>query len=433
MKLFGKRVKRSSEVFGISSDILSDSYVDRGSLDAELQKQLTRSNHIALRGESKCGKSWIRKKIIPNAIVIQCRLKKDVPSIYEDILAELGIQIVKETSEKNNTKATLQINGSIGANIIAKIGTAFGVEQTSEGSTTYRVPGKGPENLQFLCEAIKASGRRVVIEDFHYMSVADRRVFAHDLKTMWDYGTYIIIVGVWSQSNMLISLNTDLSGRIEEISIYWTDDDLKAILERGGEALNIEFKSPLKDLLIADAFGNAGILQKLSLNTLDELEIGETQKSLKQLDREGAGEAAGMKYAEQLNPAYQQFANRISSGIRKRSDATGIYAHAMAVIMSSGDDDLKKGLSVDDIHKQAHARQPRIQKGNLKAVLEKFEELQVDDDGRGLVLSYNNATNEIHIVDRQLLLYRKYATVKWPWEDMIREVDGAGPGYGSAV
>lgn len=56
-------------------------------------------------------------------------------------------------------------------------------------------------------------------------------------------------------------------------------------------------------------------------------------------------------------------------------------------------------------------------------------ELQVDDDGRGLVLSYNEATAEVSIVDRQLLLYRRYATVKWPWEDMISEADKLSTGF----
>jgi hypothetical protein len=54
-------------------------------------------------------------------------------------------------------------------------------------------------------------------------------------------------------------------------------------------------------------------------------------------------------------------------------------------------------------------------------VLEKCEQLQIDSEGRGLVIAYNEAEAEISVVDRQLLLYRKYCTVKWPWEDLIAE------------
>lgn len=430
MSLFGRRMKQSSDVFGISAEILSDSYVDRGSLDSEIRKQLTRKNHIALRGESKCGKSWIRKKNIPDALVVQCRLGKTVKSIYQDILGELGIAIILESSSKSSIGTSVEVSGEVGHSIISKIASKFGLNSTSEQSDKFQIFGKGENDLKFICEVIKASDRRVVIEDFHYMSVDERKAFSFDMKAMWDYETYLTVVGVWSQSNMLIYLNPDLAGRIEEISIYWSDDDLGCILKKGADALNIDFSSALSNQLVTDSFGNAGLLQKLALNTLDEVGITEECKDKVLLSDVSAGEAAGMKYAEQLNPAYQQFAKRVSAGIRSRTDATGIYAHAMAVIMSEDDESLKKGLDLHTIFSKANAKQPRIKKGNLRTVLEKFESLQIDNDGRGLVLSFNEATDEIHVVDRQVLLYRKYATVKWPWDNMIADADAEGGGYG---
>ncbi len=157
--------------------------------------------------------------------------------------------------------------------------------------------------------------------------------------------------------------------------------------------------------------------------------ITEEQTALLPLSDINSLESAEMAYAEQLNPLYQQFAGRLSKGIRNRQDSTGIYAHAIAVILEADDQTLMKGITRDKIYEIAHSRQDRIQKGNLGKVLEKFEELQVDSDGRGLVLSYNEATTEVTVVDRQLLLYRKYATIKWPWEDMIKEADSSGKGF----
>lgn len=241
MGLFSLKPKRTSDVFGISTDILPDSYVDRGSLDAEIQKQLERPNHIALRGESKCGKSWIRQRNVPDAIVIQCRLRKDPISIYRDILAELGIAVLTERTTAATTKGTVEVSGSIGKAIILAVAAKLGIEISEQEGNKYEILGKGPDDLRFVCEVIKESGRRVVIEDFHYMSIVDRKSFAFDLKTMWDYKTYIIIVGVWSQSNMLIFLNPDLAGRVEEISIYWSDTDLGQILALGGTALHLNW------------------------------------------------------------------------------------------------------------------------------------------------------------------------------------------------
>jgi hypothetical protein len=94
----------------------------------------------------------------------------------------------------------------------------------------------------------------------------------------------------------------------------------------------------------------------------------------------------------------------------------------MAVIMKASDTDLINGLSVDKIFAAASKREPRILLGNLKCILGKIESLQIDSDGRGLVLSYN-PDRGISVVDRQLLLYRKFATINWPWESIITQVE----------
>jgi len=174
------------------------------------------------------------------------------------------------------------------------------------------------------------------------------------------------------------------------------------------------------------SYANAGLLQQLTLLTLDEAGIRERGILKKNVSDMKHVEGASLLYADQLNAVYQQFAKRVAAGVRTRKNATGIYAHAMAVIMDATDDELVKGLHARVIFNRAVLRQNRIQYSNLKAILEQLEGLQVDDDGRGLILGYSSASEEVTIVDRQLLLYRKYATVKWPWEDLILEADAQG-------
>ena len=47
--MFGK--KKTSDVFGINSDVRSESYVDRGDLDETIARLLDRDTHIALKGQ----------------------------------------------------------------------------------------------------------------------------------------------------------------------------------------------------------------------------------------------------------------------------------------------------------------------------------------------------------------------------------------------
>ena len=417
---------RSSQVFGISPEVREYSYVDRGNLDDAMLRMLGRTTHIAIRGPSKSGKSWLRQKVLSDPIIVQCRLRKPFTDIYVDALSQLNIAIQVKESRQGVFKASVSASGEGGVALLAKVGITASLGKDTTTAAESKVAGHDVNDLRFVADILRASGRRFVIEDFHYMSTEDRRSFAFDLKALWDYGVFVIIIGVWSDTNLLLHLNPDLSGRVTEIPIDWGNPDLTRILTKGGSHLGIEFDRRIQERLVDLSYANAGLLQQLTLLTLDDAGVEENGIFKTRVEGLDHVDNASMAYAEQLNPVYQQFAKRVAAGMRTRKNATGIYAYAMAVIMDASDEELVKGLHARKIFDRAVKRQPRIQYGNLKAILEKLPELQVDEDGRGLILGYSPATEEITIVDRQLLLYRRFSTVKWPWEDLIREADAAG-------
>lgn len=414
-------MKRTDEVFGMSNDILPDSYVDRGALDGELGRLLGRKTHIAIRGPSKCGKSWLRQRIIPNALVVQCRLGSTNVDIYTAALSQLGVQLQVESSSKYGLKGTVEGQVAAGNELIGKVSAKLGLDATGELATKSIPMGRNINDLRFIAQLIVESGRRLIIEDVHYLSHEQREILAFDLKAMWDFGCFVTIVGVWGDANMFVRLNTELSGRVEELSIEWGPDDLREIINNGSRALGIVFCREIQNQAIIDAFGNAGLLQRLILRTLDEAKIYEQQPPTRNLSDIKWYESAAMFVADQLNGVYIKFGDRVATGIRTRQDATGIYAHAMAAIIAADDSMHMTGIPVDYIFSISHARQPRIQKSNLKSVLSKIDSLQVDKDGRGLVITYDSDEECVLNVDRQLLFYRKYLTVAWPWEELISE------------
>lgn len=414
-------LKATSDVFGIAPDVVVDSYVDRGDLDNEIKRVLGRNTHIALRGESKSGKSWLRQKNISSALVFQCRLKTSVIDIYTGILSQLGIKLVVEETSKDTFKGKVESTASFGVELISKLKLKMGLEESNEQSSKLSSIGHDINDLKFIADLINESGRRVVIEDFHYLSLDERQKFSFDLKALWDYKCFFVIIGVWTKTNLLIFLNSDLSGRITEISVHWSEPELRMVLDKGSSVLKINICPDIKKNIVSDCYNNVGLLQQLTLMYLDDEGIYEEQSTETDLCNMGAFESAAMKFAEQLNTRFQKFAKDVSSGIRNRKDSTGIYAHAMAVVMAADDDDLINGYALDEIFRISNGRENRIQKGNLRTVLQKLEELQIDEAERGLVLAYNDATDEISAIDRTLLFYRKYVTVKWPWEDLIRE------------
>lgn len=100
-----------------------------------------------------------------------------------------------------------------------------------------------------------------------------------------------------------------------------------------------------------------------------------------------------------------------------------IKTYAMEAIVSAPDEALIDGFSRDDIFEITNSKQPRIKKGNLKTVLGKLVELQEPESGHELVISYDESIDAIFVVDRQLLFYRKYHTMRWPWEAMVEEAE----------
>jgi hypothetical protein len=125
---------RTDEVFGISPEVRKHSYVDRGNLDAALATKLKRTTHIAVRGPSKSGKSWLRQKVPGNPITVQCRLKKPFTDIYVDALSQLNINIQVKESRQGVFKASLTAMGEAGAALLAKAGITASLGR----KTTYR-------------------------------------------------------------------------------------------------------------------------------------------------------------------------------------------------------------------------------------------------------------------------------------------------------
>ena len=187
--------------------------------------------------------------------------------------------------------------------------------------------------------------------------------------------------------------------------------------------MNIEFDRDVKRRLIEDAFGTVGTLQSLAIDVLDEAQVAYKQEEKRIVGDRELYESVAMQHADQLNAIYQTFAERVARGIRQKKNSTGIYAHMLWAVMEASEEDLTEGLSTDEIFKVASSRENRIQKPNLRQILRKIGALQVDSDGRGLILSYDDAKDEVTVVDKQLFLYRKYATVQWPWEKILEDVN----------
>ena len=75
------------------------------------------------------------------------------------------------------------------------------------------------------------------------MTEDSRKAFAFILKALGDYGVNAIVVGVWPDDHLLTYYNGDLDGRVEDMRLVWDIEELRLVLSKGSDALNIEMAS----------------------------------------------------------------------------------------------------------------------------------------------------------------------------------------------
>src|SRR4051794_22758942 len=112
MAILGIALRRHAleDVFGVSTDILRASYVDRGNLDAMLRGSLRAKRHVAIHGGSLQGKSWLRRRLLADEsriVAPQCLPEMTSAALIEETLGILGVSANLEITAENAIEGTL--------------------------------------------------------------------------------------------------------------------------------------------------------------------------------------------------------------------------------------------------------------------------------------------------------------------------------------
>jgi hypothetical protein len=408
-------------VFGVSNTIPQYTYVDRSGLDTTFSYSMQCDRHIVLHGGSKQGKTVLRRKNIPDgrSVVVQCNATTSRVAIYSQILAALQVSVPTSSSTKYST--TGEAGGKAGLSIpFVSSEVAGKVTTASETMQSQQAVGIDAENIHYIASAIKESGRRVVIEDFHYMPEDEKRVPAFDLKAFWDLGIFFIVVGIWAEHNLLTFYNSDLSGRIDEIDVQWKDDELGTVLSKGEEALRMIIVPHIRQRMIDDASQNVGLLQRIAEQFCFFSGVLETSSATvaQTLADEKAFQSARAKICGEETVRYRQFGEALSHGFKASEESElRVYMNIARCAIEASDQELRQGMHYNTVFERVSSMNPRIRRSDLTAALQRLNRLQQDRRISPLVLSYNDATKELQLVDRELLFYRKYGSPTWPWEE----------------
>lgn len=115
-----------------------------------------------------------------------------------------------------------------------------------------------PEDVNDIIEALEGIGfdKHIVLEDFHYLPEETQTDFAVALKAFHEASSLnFIIVGVWLEENRLIVKNGDLTGRVISVNAdKWQEEDLREVIQKGENFLNITFDDDFENEIIRNCF-----------------------------------------------------------------------------------------------------------------------------------------------------------------------------------
>lgn len=410
------------DVFGVKPGAREHSYVDRGRLDEALRYALAAKRVVVIHGDSKQGKTWLRQQVLPaeDCVAVQCQLGATPASLLQEALGLLGVNAVLRLTSTSDLSGSMDLSGSgeLGLRLLAKLrlqAKARGAAGRRRQRETVPI-GRTPGHLAWVAGALIESGRRLVVEDFHYLDEKVRKQFAFLLKALGDYGVHPVVIGVWSQDHLLTYYNGDLSERVEDIHLMWTARELEQVLQRGGEALNVSMSNTLRQELIRDAYGNVGTLQTLAEEVCKQAGVYERQQDPLYLPPGPNLARARELVAGGMRPRFQNFADAYVAGMRHCDDTERCALHAIVgVVCEQLDDQLLAGVTVDALASAPVAA--GLTRADLLAALGRLERFQSELEISPLMLTYNRHAQTVGLIDRRFLFYRKYGTPRWPWDE----------------
>lgn len=410
------------EVFGISSSVPTYTYVDRQGLDGRFAYLLQTDRHIVIYGSSKQGKTSLRRKQLPegDCVVVPCRPDFTVENLYQEIRRQLGAnELVEQRTmrmREGSAKAELKGKGGIPFIAEAEAGGELEGKLGYESEDTQR-PASNADSLVYLADFVKQSGKRVVIEDFHYLSEDERRRLAFDMKALWDASVFLIVIGVWAEHNLLTLYNNDLDGRVEEIDIQWSKEDLGSVIRKGEEALNINFVEQLKDAFLQDASGSVGLLQRMLEEACIVSAVYNFQAAYLDIVNLAIADQARHKICTGQENRYHGFVEIVGKGFKDpERTKLKMYHHLVRVCIEATDDELLRGIDRQAILSRIQVYETEANLSVLSAALSRLNRLQAERRISPPVLVYNSIARKVALVDRELLFFRKYTQAQWPWQ-----------------
>ncbi len=407
-------------VFGVSNDEVL-SYIERKEVDGKFKDALETKKHIIVFGSSKQGKTALVTKQMSNDsyIRINCSPDSKPIDIYQSLLRQIDVEITDRI--QSSTTQESDVNGKVNVNVKipffvdgkAELGSSLSSSNTKE--IDYKIVEYNLSLPQDIAEILKKYNfnKRIVLDNFHYLSEEVQKSLAFDLRVFEDYNVLFIILGIWREKNRLSQFNGDLQDRIFEVPVEpWTDEDFRKVVTKGSDLLRVNYQSVLSKI-IENAFDSIGVFQELLKHCCIAQGIQETQKDETVINKSSFETAVIKKVEDYSGRHIRSFEAFIEQKV-KTANEVPLYMHYYFVKMILTEDfrTIQNGIKrkyIQEKIQQMHHRAEDVRASDLSYFLHNITQSQIKRTIIPPLFDYDRSTKVLKIIDSTLYFFLRNA------------------------
>lgn len=411
-------MRLTNQVYGVSNDLI-DTYIERPLVDQAFTTGLQKNKHIIVYGASKQGKTSLTNKHLTEAdyVKVNCSPSSTTLDIYNSIARQLDVEILE------SHEITTTVGGEAKVGLKAKVRIPFfgGADaETEVSASTEKGKAKSFKVIDFnlalaqdLSELLRSIEfkKRIILENFHYLSEEVQKQLAIDLRIFEDYNILFIVLGIWREKNRLSQFNGDLLDRVIEVPVEpWEREDLKRIVVEGLPLLNTDH-SNVVDYIIDSCFDSVGVFQEICKESCYAAGVNETKTTLVEITKDHVDSAIQKKlqdYSSRHTRCLESFIEQKA----RTSQETPLYIpyYFVKVLFKESIDTIIQGLKrkyLQEKIQENHHRPDDVRPSDMGYFLKNLVASQISKGISPPIFDFDNSTASVKIIDSTFYFFIK--------------------------
>jgi len=257
-------------------------FIERNEINDKLVNALTTpGKQVVVYGHSGTGKTTLLlnklHQLYETHITSRCMKGLKFDQIILDAFDQLAPFYTSEISKKSTSTRSVELSSSY-ALINSKI-SAISSQEHNQKQVRLLPPQLTPQALGKFLGAAKACW---ILEDFHKIDESEKQSLSQLMKVFMDLSDEypelkIVAIGAVDTARQVIEYDHEMRHRVAEIPVtLMTNEEIKEIIAKGENALNIKISPSIAELVARYSNGLASVCHHLCLNMCDAAGIQQT-------------------------------------------------------------------------------------------------------------------------------------------------------------